>query len=49
MVIAIDKYDYGMFLKVRMYHYEKVLKASDIIWSVSISAVIWSSVLISVT
>ena len=32
-----------------VYHYEKALKASDIVWSVSISAVIWSSVLISVT
>ena len=32
-----------------MYHYEKALKASDIVWSVSISAVVWSSVLISVT
>ena len=31
-----------------MYHYEKALKASDIVWSVSISAVI-SSVLVSVT
>ena len=29
--------------------YEKALKASDIVWSVSISAVVWSSVLISVT
>ena len=27
-----------------MYHYEKVLKASDIVWFVSTSAVIWSSV-----
>ena len=32
-----------------MYHYEKVLKASDIVWFVSTSAVIWSSELISVT
>ena len=33
-----------------MYHYEKGLKASDIVWSVSISAAgIWLSVLISVT
>ena len=32
-----------------MYHYEKLLKASDIVWFVSTSAVIWSSVLISVT
>ena len=33
-----------------MHHYEKALKASDIVWSVSISAaVIWASVLISVT
>ena len=32
-----------------MCHYEKALKASDIVWSVSVSAVIWSSVLISVT
>ena len=32
-----------------VYHYEKALKASDIVWSVSISAVIWSRVLISVT
>ena len=29
--------------------YEKALKASDIEWPVSISVVIWSSVLISVT
>ena len=27
-----------------MYHYEKVLKASDIVWFISTSAVIWSSV-----
>ena len=27
-----------------VYHYEKVLKASDIVWFVSTSAVIWSSV-----
>ena len=32
-----------------MYHYEKTLKASDIVWSVSISAEAWSSMLISVT
>ena len=32
-----------------MYHYEKALKASDIVWSVSIIAVVWSSVVISVT
>ena len=32
-----------------MYHYEKVLKASDIVWFISTSAIIWSTVLISVT
>ena len=32
-----------------VHHYEKALKASDIEWPVSISVVIWSSVLISVT
>ena len=34
-----------------MYHYEKALKASDIVWSISISALVWSRVctLISVT
>ena len=31
-----------------MYHYEKVLKASDIVLFISTSAVIWSTVLISV-
>ena len=32
-----------------MYHYEKALKAGYIVWFVLISAVTWSSVLISVT
>ena len=32
-----------------MYHYEKALRATDVVWSISIGAVVWSSVLISVT
>ena len=44
MVLAIDKYDYGIFLKkglrtakplFKLSHYEKVLKACDIVWFVS--------------
>ena len=45
MVLAVNKYDYDIFLNGRVvfsetsiqtvYHYEKVLKASNMVWFVS--------------